>query len=123
MIDVVGRLQGDAVVAGETHAPPPEVRAQRVSRHPVVDDTAPVQIIAPIPVASELTVEVEYVGTMPKEDGYNNIASPQPYGNRELFLISHVPPKVFSVNTRNGDTTEIFGPADLPAGNLGFGEN
>jgi hypothetical protein len=75
------------------------------------------QLIAPTPAASDLTVEVEYVGTMPKEGPfYNNIASPQPYGPHELFLVSHVPTNVYSVDTRTGQTTQIYDFAQTPAG-------
>ena len=74
------------------------------------------QLIAPTPSPSNLTVEVEYVGTMPKAPGFNNIASPQPYGPDELFLISHVPTNVFSVDTRTGETTQIYDFSQTPAG-------
>jgi hypothetical protein len=74
------------------------------------------QLVAPTPVASDLTVAVEHVGTMPKDPGFNNIASPQPYGPHELFLISHVPTNVFSVDTRTGQTTQIYDFSQTPAG-------
>jgi hypothetical protein len=73
------------------------------------------QLIAPTPAASTLTVEVELAGTMPKYPG-SNIASPQPYGPKELFLISHVPTEVFSLNTKTNQTTQIYGPAQTPSG-------
>ena len=71
--------------------------------------------IAPTPVPSELTVEVEPAGIMPKAPGAN-IASPQPYGPNELFLISHVPTEVFSLDTRAGEITQIYDPSQTPAG-------
>ena len=73
------------------------------------------QLIAPTPTASDLTVEVELAGNMPKSPG-DNIASPQPYGPKELFLISHVPTNVFSVDTRTGNTTLIYDSSQTPAG-------
>ena len=79
------------------------------------------QLIAPTPSTSDLTVEVEYVGTMPRSPFFNNIASPQPYGNRELFLISHVPTNVFSFDTKTGATTQIYGPSDTPTDIVPFG--
>lgn len=72
-------------------------------------------LVAPTPAASDLTVEVEPVGAMPKGPG-DNIASPQPYGPNELFLISHVPTKVFSLDTRAGQITQIYDPSQTPAG-------
>lgn len=72
-------------------------------------------LIAPTPVPSELTVEVEPAGIMPKAPG-DNIASPQPYGPNELFLISHVPTNVFSLDTRAGEITQIYDPSQTPAG-------
>ena len=74
------------------------------------------ELIAPTPSPSNLTVEVEYVGTMPTVSGFNNIASPQPYGWKELFLISHVPSSVFSVDTQTGQTTQIYDSSQTPAG-------
>ena len=76
------------------------------------------ELIAPTPLSSNLTVRVERVGTMPLTPG-DNIASPQPYGNRELFLISHRPTKVFSLETKGekkGLISEIYNDSDTPAG-------
>ena len=73
------------------------------------------QSIAPTPSPSNLTAEVTYAGTMPINPG-DNIASPQPYGDNELFLISHRPTTVFSVNTDSGTTTQIYDPSQTPAG-------
>ncbi len=72
-------------------------------------------LIAPTPAPSELTVEVAPVGTMPKAPGAN-IASPQPYGPKELFLISHVPTEVFSLNARDGEIVQIYDPSQTPDG-------
>ncbi len=70
--------------------------------------------IAPVPIPSTLTVEVAPAGVMPAAPGAN-IASPQPYGTDELFLISHVPTEVFSFDTQTGATTMIYGPHQTPA--------
>ena len=72
------------------------------------------ELIAPTPGPSDLTVEVKHVGTMPMSVG-DNIASPQPYGKNELFLISHRPTAVYSVDTRDDQITQIYSPADTPA--------
>ena len=71
--------------------------------------------IAPIPIGSNLTVEVKHAGTMPKGLG-DNIASPQPYGPHELFLISHVPTNIHSFNTKTNQITPIYDPSQTPAG-------
>jgi hypothetical protein len=71
-------------------------------------------LIAPTPASSQLTVEVKLAGVMPKATG-DNIASPQPYGSKELFLITHRPTQVFSVERRTGETTMIYNPAQTPA--------
>ena len=74
------------------------------------------QLIAPTPAPSDLTVEVKFAGIMPKDPSFNNIASPQPYGPKELFLISHVPTNVFSLDARTDVITQIYGPSQTPAG-------
>ena len=76
---------------------------------------AQVPLIAPSPVPSALTVQVAPAGTMPKSSGAN-VASPQPYGSDELFLISHAPTAVFSFDVRDGAITQIYGSSQTPAG-------
>lgn len=73
------------------------------------------ELIAPTPVVSNLTIKVSPVGIMPKNLG-DNIASPQPYGTNELFLISHTPTKVFSFKTTTGDTVQIYDSSQTPSG-------
>ena len=76
---------------------------------------SPAQALAPTPSPSGLMVEVSLAGTMPKSPG-DNIASPQPYGMDELFLISHRPTNVFSLNTDSGQITQIYDSTQTPAG-------
>jgi hypothetical protein len=71
--------------------------------------------IAPTPSTSGLTVEVSLAGKMSIDPGAN-INSPQPYGTRELFLISHRPTKVFSLDTRTNQITGIYDHSQTPAG-------
>jgi hypothetical protein len=71
------------------------------------------QLIAPTPLSSDLTVEVKPAGSMPISPG-DNIASPQPYGPKELLLISHSPTKVFSLDTKKGESTMIYDPSQAP---------
>jgi hypothetical protein len=71
--------------------------------------------IAPTPATSNLTVEVKLAGAMPMDPG-DNIASPQPYGPHELFLISHRPTKAFSVDSITNQITQIYDPLQTPAG-------
>ena len=73
------------------------------------------ELIAPTPVPSNLTIKVSQAGIMPKNPG-DNIASPQPYGTKELFLISHTPTKIFSFDTSTGDITQIYDSAQTPPG-------
>jgi hypothetical protein len=54
----VGCLQGDPIVAGEANTKPPEIRAQRIGRDPVVDDAPPIEAVAPIPPELAATVGV-----------------------------------------------------------------
>lgn len=70
--------------------------------------------IAPVASPSNLMVEVKPAGTMPVEPG-DNIASPQPYGFKELFLISHNPIAVYSFDTWSKTTKQIFDASQVPA--------
>ena len=75
-------------------------------------------LIAPTPLPSGLTVQVEPIGNMPLDTEGNNIASPQPYGPTELFLISHTPTKVYSLITKGkneGELTLIYDDSQTPA--------
>lgn len=80
-----------------------------------IASSAQVPLIAPMPAPSGLTLEVVPAGTMPRTAGAN-IASPQSYGRHELFLISHAPTEVYSLDVRDGVTTQIYEPSQTPAG-------
>ena len=72
-------------------------------------------LVAPTPAPSGLAIEVVLAGTMSKDPGAN-LASPHAYGEDELFLISHAPTEVFSLDVQGGGTTRIYDASRTPDG-------